>query len=100
MSRGFMETWLWRGMAGTRGDETIVAISAQVHGPGTGGDGKMWAESGYIQKRERMELGHTLEIAGATMLWKRKSSYLVRESGRLFMEECACWVSGVRGYQG
>lgn len=100
MSRGFVGKWLWWSMAGCRGNkETIVAIQAQVHGPGSGGDGKMWAESGYIQKRGRMEFGHRLAGASAIMVWRRKSSYLVGESGRLFMEGwCmpggACRVEG------
>lgn len=57
----------------------------------------MWAESGYIQKRGRMELGHRLEVAGATMVWRRESAYLVREPGRLFMEErCMLGEWGLR----
>lgn len=89
---------LWWGMAGCRGKkETIVATQAQVHGPGSGRDGKMWAESGYIQKRGRMELGHRLAGASAIMVWRRKSSYLVRASGRLFMVGGTCWVVGYEG---
>lgn len=42
---------------------------------------EMQGESGYIHNRGRMELGHRLEVAGAPV-WRRKSSYLVRGSGK------------------
>lgn len=49
----------------------------------------MWVESGYVLDGGRLELGRRLEVAGAIMVWRRKSSHLVRESGK------ASWRSGM-----
>lgn len=49
----------------------------------------MWVKSGYVPDGGRLELGRRLEVAGAIVVWRRKSSHLVRESGR------ASWRSGM-----
>jgi len=40
-------------------------------------------ESRYVQDGRRMEVGHRLEVAGAVMVWRRKSAYLAEESGKV-----------------
>ena len=39
-------------------------------------------DTGYVDDRGRVELGPRLEAVGAAV-WRRKSAYLVRESGKL-----------------
>ena len=76
LSGGFTEKQLRRGVPGSRGKRRRLQQPRCEIMAGKDGD------TGYVDDRGRVELGHRLEAVGAAV-WRTRSSYLVRESEKL-----------------